>query len=128
MLDHLAHISKWPDLYILINSDLCLYLRAKQTDAPVPSENKARFFRSCSCSSRTRRKNSRNHFVRNKSRRLSFSVNLGRSDLISFSTEDMNAAPESKHESRPRNENPVRTVKTRFDESCSEPRKRTECV
>lgn len=42
-------------------------------------------------SARRHKKNSRNHFERNRSRKLSFSVIFGLSDLISFSNEDKNA-------------------------------------
>ena len=60
------------------------------TSATNPKSQLFSFFRTFSFA-RASRKNSRNHFVMKRRRRLSFSVIFGRSDLISFSSDDRNA-------------------------------------
>lgn len=80
---------------------------AHGSDAPTPF----------SCD-RTARKYSRNHFVTKSSRRLSFSVIFGRSDLISLSNDARNAASWPIRVTRYAcaEGKGLRTIKTRFNE------------
>ena len=78
---------------------------------------------------RTARKYSRNHFVTNSSRKLSFSVIFGRSDLMSLSNDSRKAACQTSSDRetsvRERQDHMrygrLRTIKTRFNERASEP-------